>query len=350
MDVGVGLDASLGLTFDEEARLSKEAALLGYDSVWTPEGPGYDSFQICAHRWAASREVIPEGLITGISVSPVALRTPISLAMSGGTMSSLTGGRFILGIGSGSIYYPSGRRPYGLPRVSVLEVMRDYLITVRALLAGEKVTYESRSVNLRQVALGISPPPATPVYLGALGPKMLRLSGELADGAALNWCTPGQIAWSRERIAEGARAAGRDPAEVKVAQYIRVCVDDDARAARRALSRATIGYALGPQGATQRRRELGYRAHFDRMGFAEVLSKIDAMRDLGSSGDEMADALPTDLLDRVGYHGPGDGAASALKRLSQGLDTTIVRVVAARPGVEPVLDTMRACRPELLAV
>ena len=59
MDIGVGLDASLGLSFDEQAELSREAARLGYTSVWTPEGPGLDAFQVCAHRWAASREVLP---------------------------------------------------------------------------------------------------------------------------------------------------------------------------------------------------------------------------------------------------------------------------------------------------
>ena len=86
MEVGLGLDGTLGLSLADEAELSAEAARLGYASIWTPEGTGYDSFLICAHRWAASRAVVPGGLGTGISVSPVALRTPTSLAMSAGTM------------------------------------------------------------------------------------------------------------------------------------------------------------------------------------------------------------------------------------------------------------------------
>ena len=56
MEIGVGLDGTLGLTFEQEAELSREAARLGYESVWTPEGPGYDAFQICLNRWAASCE------------------------------------------------------------------------------------------------------------------------------------------------------------------------------------------------------------------------------------------------------------------------------------------------------
>lgn len=348
MEIGVGLDVSLKLSFDDEARMSAEAATVGYESIWTPEGQGYDSFQICAHRWSASRSFAPDGVGTGISVSPVANRTPISLAMSAGTLSAMSGGRFVLGIGTGGIYHPSGRRPYGLPEVSAIDTMRDYVTTVRALVAGERVTYEGGAVKLEGVRLGIDPPPRTPVYLGALGPRMLGLAGELADGAALNWCSPEQVVWSRERVDEAARAAGRDPADVKLAEYIRVCVDDDVDAARRALAKATIGYALGPQGASERRRGFGYRAHFERMGFGETLSALDEMRDRGTSADDMADSFPPELLLRVGYFGAADGAAKAFAQLAMGLDTAIVRVVAARPGTDAVLATMRAFMPSLV--
>ena len=203
MEIGVGLDASLGLTFDDQASLSQEAARLGYTNIWTPEGAGQDSFQLCAQRWAASREVTPGGLTTGIAVSPVMYRTPVAFAMSGGTLSQMTGGRFLMGIGSGGAYRPRTRQSLGLPRMSALALMRDYLITVRQLVAGETVDYQGEVITLRGVKLAIDPPPRTPVYLGALGPQMLRLSGELADGVCMNWCTPEQIAWSRERIAEG---------------------------------------------------------------------------------------------------------------------------------------------------
>lgn len=347
MNVGLGLDATLGLTFAEEAELSAEAARLGYAGLWTPEGPGLDSFLVCAQRWAATTAVVDGGLTTGISVSPVALRTPVGLAMSAGTVSALTGGRFILGIGVGGLHRRSGRRAFGLADVSALETMRDYVTTVRALLAGEEVTYAGAAVRLDGVRLGIKPAPRTPVYLAALGPKMLRLGGELADGVALNWCTAEQVAWSRERVAEGADARGRDPEQVAVAEYIRVCVDDDVDAARRALAKAVLGYALGPPGESERERALGYRAHFERMGFADALAGLDRMRDRGAPPAEVADALPTALLRRVGYFGPADGAAEAFRRLAHGLDTAIVRVVASRPGVDAVVATMRACRPEL---
>ncbi|MCH8206615.1 MAG: LLM class flavin-dependent oxidoreductase [Chloroflexi bacterium] len=348
MDIGVGLDASLGLSLDQQGELSGEAARLGYTSIWTPEGTGQDSFQLCAHRWAATRDVTDGGLVTGIAVCPVMYRTPVAFAMSAGTVSELTAGRFILGIGSGAVYRPKGRRALGLPRLSALSMMRDYLVTTRALLAGEEVNYEGPVVTLNEAKLGIDPPPRTPVYLGALGPEMLRLSGELANGAALNWCTPEQIAWSRERIAEGAARTGRDPSEVSVAEYIRICVDDDEDVARRAFARSVMGYALGDRVPTERERALGYRAHFERMGFTEALAELDDMRGRGASADEVADAFPSELMRRVGYYGPAAGAAKAFRGLAEGLDTAIVRVVAAGPGVESVQAVMDACRPALV--
>ena len=348
MKIGLGLDASLGISLDEQAGLSREAARLGYTSIWTPEGTGHDSFQLCAHRWAATRGVSEEGLVTGIAVCPVMYRTPVAFAMSAGTVSELTGGRFVLGIGSGGAYRPRARQALGLPNLSALSMMRDYLVTTRRLLAGEQVDYDGPVVTLRGAALAIDPPPRTPVYLGALGPEMLRLAGELADGAALNWCDAGQIAWSRERIAEGAARAGRDPAEINVTEYIRICVDDDEDSARRAFARSLMSYALGDRVPTDRERTLGYRAHFERMGFTGGLAELDEMRRRGASPDEVADAFPPELLRRVGYYGPAAGAAAAFRELAPGLDTAIVRVVAARPGSDSVRAVMEACRPDLM--
>ena len=182
-----------------------------------------------------------------------------------------------------------------------------------------------------------------PVVLGALGPRMLRLAGEAADGAALNWCTPEQIAWSREQVAAGAARAGRDPAEVRIVEYIRICVDEDETTARQAYARAIMGYALVPPGGSKKH---GYRAHFARMGFDAALSDLEARRDRGAPQDELIEHFPDDLLRLVGYYGPAAGAAAAFGKLARGLDTAIVRVVPARPGVEAVLEVLEACWPE----
>ena len=346
MEIGVGLDPTLGLNWDQQREVSREAARLGYTSIWTPEGNGQDSFHLCVQRWQATTEIVSEGLTTGIAVSPVMYRTPLSFAMEGGTVSDITGGKFIMGIGSGGAYRPQARAALGVGRMSALALMRDYLSVIRPLVHGERVEYEGDTTTLKGMRLGMRPAPETPVYLGALGPKMLEMSGELADGASLNWCTPEQIAWSRDRIAEGAARAGRDPSEINVAEYIRICVDDDVDAARIALAKATMGYALGATVPTERERQLGYRAHFERMGFTDELAHLDEMRKNGASGDDVADAFPAEILLSVGYFGKAGGAAAAFARLAEGLDTAIVRVVAARRGEDSTLAVMEACKPE----
>ena len=346
MEIGIGLDASLGMTWADQSELSEESAKLGYESIWTPEGNGVDSFHLCVQRWQATTSTVSAGLGTGIGVSPVMYRTPLSFAMEGGTVSQITGGKFVMGIGSGASYKPKARRMVGAGNLSTLALMRDYVTIVRGLVNGEEVNYEGETVTLRGMSLGISPAPRTPVYLGALGPQMLQLAGELADGASLNWCTPEQIAWSRERVAEGAAKAGRRASEINMTEYIRICVDDDVDAARIALAKATMNYALGQTVPTERERQLGYRGHFERMGYAEELAELDRMRTAGATADEVAATFPAEILLAVGYFGKADGAAAHFKRLSEGLDTTIVRVVAARPDIDSVRAVMTACSPD----
>ena len=346
MDIGVGLDPTLGLNLDEQRTVSKKAAELGYQSIWTPEGTGQDSYQICLMRWAASKDIVDEGLETGIAVSPVMWRTPMAFAMAGGTVSEITGGKFIMGIGAGGAYRSDVRKVIGAGKISALKMMKDYLVIMRTLLQGEKVSYNGTVATLTSGSLAIFPPPKTPVYLGALGPKMLQLAGEHADGAALNWCAPEQIEWSREQIAEGAKRSDRDPTDIKVSEYIRVCVDDDEDKARIGLAKATMFYALGAKVPTERERKFGYRAHFERMGFTSELAKLDEMRTSGASRNDVADAFPVDLLRSVGYFGKAEGAAKEMARLSKGLDNSIVRVVSSSPGtLEGTLSVLNACAP-----
>ena len=249
MDIGIGLDHTLKLSFAQQREIVREAARLGYTSAWTPSGSAYDAFQICGQWWTATSDVVSGGLETGISVVPVPIWSVPALATAAGTVGELSGGRFILGVGSGSIHNAGYRRAYGLPEWKPIAMMRDYLVTLRTLLAGERVDYEGTAVNLHGVQLGFQPP-RVPVYLGALGQQMLRLAGEASDGAALNWCAPEQVAWSREIVAEGARRAGRDPSEVKIMEYIRICVDDDEDTVRRAYTRTLLGYALARPGVS----------------------------------------------------------------------------------------------------
>ncbi|MGE0881071.1 MAG: LLM class flavin-dependent oxidoreductase [Acidimicrobiia bacterium] len=341
MQIGLGIDPTLALTYAEQAQIAREAAALGYTSIWTPEGTGEDSFLICHLRWAASAEVVEGGIGTGISVSPVAVRTPLGFAMSAGTLSAITGGKFVLGIGAGTAASSAYRNAFGVAEASPVRLVADYLDAIQRLLAGEVVRSESVAFAMRRGQLAFKPP-ATPVYIAALGPMMLRLAGRKADGATLNWCSRDQVAWSREHIAEGASAAGRDPAAVNVTQYIRICVDDDVATARRAYAKNVLQYAEnGP--LDQHGRPTGYRAHFERMGFTEALAEVDRLRAAKASEDEILAAVPDELLLKVGYFGTADGARAHFRDLATHLDTAIVRIVAARPGIDGVRRTMEAC-------
>ena len=346
MKIGVGLDPTLGLSLPEEDSAAKEAAALGYESIWTPEGTGQDSYQICMARWMATKQVVDGGIVTGIAVSPVMWRSPTAFAMSGGTMSRITGDKFIMGLGAGGAYRPSVMNSVGLSITSPLKLMRDYITITKDLVNGKTVEYEGSEASLRGLRLGIIPAPKTPIYLGALGPKMLQLAGELADGVALNWCSPDQIEWSKKQIKNGATLSDRDTQDINVTEYIRVCIDEDEETARIALAKATMTYALGTSVPTDRDRRFGYRAHFERMGFSDELKELDNMRLLGATNNQIAEAFPENILRSVAYFGKPAGAAAEVARLSRGLDRAIVRVVSPRPGsLESILDAMKACRP-----
>ncbi len=105
-----------------------------------------------------------------------------------------------------------------------------------------------------------------------------------------------------------------------------------------------MGYALGMQVPTDRERRFGYRAHFERMGFTDALAMLDDMRRRSAPTREIVDAFPDALLNAVGYYGPAEGAAEAFGRLAEGLDTAIVRVVPAKPGIDAVRAAMKACQ------
>jgi hypothetical protein len=141
--------------------------------------------------------------------------------------------------------------------------------------------------------------------------------------------------------------SGRDPDQVKIVEYIRTCVDDDEDVARIGLAKAMVGYTMGI------RKERGFLAHFGRLGFTSELKKLDEMEANGASKDDVADAFPPDLMLKVGYFGKPEGAASAFRRLSEGLnpavDIPILRITPARPTVESVEAIMRACAPDRLA-
>ena len=189
-------------------------------------------------------------------------------------------------------------------------------------------------------------PPRVPLYVGGLGPQMLSVAGELADGIIPSWSSPEQVAWGRAHAASAAVRAGRDPSTVKWVGFVRVCIDEDAEAARRTFAGSLLRYGLAsPRGS----RTKGYRGQFGRMGFDDVLTELEERRDHGASMDELIDALPVDLMRRVGYFGRPEGVAADFRRLAVGLDTAVVRMITTAPGPSKVLLALEACRDVVVA-
>ncbi|MBV9546546.1 MAG: LLM class flavin-dependent oxidoreductase [Chloroflexi bacterium] len=337
MQAGVGIDERLGLSLDQQRQLVQQAARLGYDSLWTPAGAtGRSAFHTCVQWWQAS------GLRVGISVVPFPAWTPATLAAEAATVSELTNGKHMLGIGLGGYPAKGFRDSMGLPEVPPVTYSREYVEVLRAFFAGEQVDHVGPGVIVRGLKLGVRAP-KVPVYLAALNPRMLRLSGELADGVTPNWSSAEQIPWMREYVAEGARRSGRQPESVPFAQYIRVCIDQDEDAARRAFVSNMLGYALARPGQP---RNQGYRAHFGRMGFEELLTGLEERRDAGTPVEQLVDAVPSELALKVGYFGKPAGAAKALQHLSQGLDEAMVRLISPRRGdLDGCVKAIDACQP-----
>jgi hypothetical protein len=283
MQIGIGIDPAQGLSDADQSKLLRFAAERGYRSAWTPSGADAAAFDRCL-RWHHE-----SGLDTGISVVPASGRPASFYASHAMRVWESTAGRFVLGVGCGEMARPA-------------DGMRVYMSQLRALL-----------------------PPELPIYVGAMGPRMLRVTGEVGDGVALNWCSTKQV---QDAGIEVTRAASRAHRNVPViAEYVRTVVDPDGALARATLSAAMLQYALGP---------IQYRKHFERKGFAEELKDLEA-----------GERTPSDaLLAASGAHGRPGEVKAQFEGLAAGLDLAIVRVLVTKPGdAESARRVIEECAP-----
>jgi alkanesulfonate monooxygenase SsuD/methylene tetrahydromethanopterin reductase-like flavin-dependent oxidoreductase (luciferase family) len=114
-------------------------------------------------------------------------------------------------------------------------------------LSGETATLPGGA----EFRLGLVPDRPPEIWVAALGPRAMRMAGEVADGVLLNWCTPERVARAREELADGAAAAGRDAHAITVGVYVRACLEEDAAAALAAVQAAAGEYASYPAYARQ---------------------------------------------------------------------------------------------------
>ena len=166
------------------AGIAREGEGLDYAAVFLPETGARDTL---ATLNGIAGET--ERLLLGTGVIPMRNRISRLAAMAAATVQERSGGRHILGVGTG------GSAPGALGRLG------DYVMEIRDLVAGSAPGAE----------LGLPLPAPVPIWMAALGPKAVRLAGEIADGVILNWCPPERVAEARDAIRGAAGEAGRDP-------------------------------------------------------------------------------------------------------------------------------------------
>jgi len=242
MPLGLSIASHSGLAPAGVGAVAQAAELAGFSAVFVAEGHG-DALALCHPVAAATRQVR-----VGTAITNAALRPPVLAAKTAAQLDHASDGRFILGLG---VANPVMNTRFGLPPLAPLAMIEEYAAVVRAVLGGSPAGYQGRVVRTGMVPLD-SPPvrPALPVYLAALGPRMLELAGRIADGVILNLMSPAQAGEAARVVRAAARAAGRDPASVEVTCVVHCCLSDsggDAAAAARAVVPRYVLHPAAPR-------------------------------------------------------------------------------------------------------
>jgi alkanesulfonate monooxygenase SsuD/methylene tetrahydromethanopterin reductase-like flavin-dependent oxidoreductase (luciferase family) len=217
----IGFAVSRGLPPRDIVDCVRLAEELGYESAWVAEGHGGDQFAILAACAMATARIR-----LGTSISSVFVRSIPTIGMAAATVDQLSGGRFILGLGSSHRVQvePEHGIPYGRP----IQRLRDSVAIIRALLRHGSVAYRGETVSIERFDLWFTPLRSEiPIYLAGLFPKMLQVCGELAQGVLLTWST---------------LDAGRRPEDVDIASLLPCYVADDRRRALDAMRPSVAFY------------------------------------------------------------------------------------------------------------
>ena len=216
----LGIAFSGGANPAEIVDCVKLAETLGYESAWVAEGHGGDQFAILAACAAQTSKIQ-----LGTSITSVFVRTAPTIAMAAATVDAISGGRFILGVGSS--HRVQVEPEHGVGYSKPLTRVRETVSIIRALLHDGRVSHLGETISIERFDLWFTPlRPAIPIYISAVFPKMTALCGEIADGIMLTRSTLATAAQVRERLAEGAKRGGRDPTEILVTSLLptAVCV------------------------------------------------------------------------------------------------------------------------------
>jgi F420-dependent oxidoreductase-like protein len=305
--------------------LVEEAEQLGFDSVWVAEAWGTDAVSVLG--WLAAKT---ERIKLGSAIMQIPGRSPANTAMTAATLDLLSGGRFLLGLGTSGPQVVEGwhGQPWGKP----LGKTREYVEIVRAALRREVVAHEGAHYRIpwdgpgatglgKPLKLMLRPLRAEiPIYLAALGPKNVALAAEIADGWLPIFVDP-----ERFDDAFGPSLAAAPPG-FEIAATVSVLVGNDVRALRDAL-RPHVALYVGGMGAKGRNF---YNALVRRYGWEDEAERIQELYLAGKQREAIA-AVPDELVDAVALVGPKERIA---ERLEAWRETPVTTLVLGTPQPE----------------
>ncbi|WP_069167314.1 LLM class flavin-dependent oxidoreductase [Nocardia altamirensis] len=243
------------------ARIADEAGLA---ELWLWE----DCFDASGIASAAAALAWTERVRVGIGLLPVPLRNVAVTAMEAATLARLFPERLVLGVGHGA---QSWMGQVGARAESPMTLLEEYVIALRALLAGQRVTSSGRYVHLDDVALSWPPLAPQSVYVGARRPRSLRLAGQHGDGTLLDAVeSPDALREARAMIDKGRQAGNRtEPHRVVV----------------------SLRAATGPDAEARLAAESGFGTMAEVAGDAQAIA--DAVARFGEAGADTVILVPT---------------------------------------------------------
>ena len=286
----------VGLDLRASCELARRAETLGYTDVWTPETSGCDAFSV-----ASAVGVVTQTVRIGIAVVPVYTRPPALLAMSALAAQQASAGRFCLGLGASSPAIVE--RWMGARLERPVERIRETVEVVRAALAGEKVKIAGSTVAVDGFKLEQPAPAPVPIFIGALGPRMLQLAAEVADGVALYLASE-----------EGVRLAAKAAPGKEIVERIICCPGEDPDEIRPVIRWLFAPYVAVP----------AYNHFLARQGFE---AEAGAVARAWESGDRDAarEAVSDRLIDAMVVMGPAESCKERLESFREaGLNTPIL--------------------------
>jgi F420-dependent oxidoreductase-like protein len=321
---------------NDNVALVQEAERLGYSSVWTAEAYGSDAATVLT--WLAANTTTIE---VGSAIFQIPGRSPAMTAMTAATIDALSGGRFRLGLGVSGPQVSEGW--HGVRFAKPLERTREYIEIIRLALARERVEYHGSHYELplpdgpgKPLKMIIHPVREyMPIYLAAIGPKNLELTGELCDGWLAIFYDPQLAPELHASIDVGRARGGRTSDAFDTIPTVPVAFGDDVAACAEPLR----GYAALYVGGMGSREQNFYNRLACRMGFEAEAEEIQNLY-LDRKYAEAAAAVPLDFIDRTSLLGPVSRVADRMQLLAASGVTTI-NVTATGSTLEERVATLR---------